>query len=182
MFTAILDKFFATSTPGGASVRDQLLRLEILALNFSETLSLSPLFRELDREINRVGTYDGLMYRVDRAIDLNRLRGLAKRVNGWQLSRLGVAGESFEFDAPVAEMESFGQSVYEFKDLDLGGVPRDYLITVARPDTLLRTVDVTLEIVTKIATNATDATDARGGARALQISYAAGDPVCAPRW
>ena len=53
MFMAILEKFFQVGTSEGskADMDKQLLKLEMLALNFGESLSLSPLFIATDRAI-----------------------------------------------------------------------------------------------------------------------------------
>jgi hypothetical protein len=167
MFVTILEKFFSGVSPDSANVHDQLVRLEVLALNFSETLSLSPLFRELDHAINREGAYRGFMSRVDWAEDRRRLHGLAKRVNGWQLSRLAVAGEIFEFEVPLAEIQQVGGAIYEFPDLALEGVSRDYRITLSNPQPTLNVVDVAVQIVT----NAAGESDARPTERSFSLSY-----------
>jgi hypothetical protein len=167
MFVTILQQFFSHPSPDSANIHAQLVRLEVLALNFSETLSLSPLFRELDRAINREGAYHGLMSNVERAEDRRRLRGLAKRVNGWQLSRLAVAGQVFEFDAPMAEVRRPEGSSYEMPGLELEGVSRTYRITLTNPQPLLHVVDVSLEVIT----NEAEESEARPTERAFSLSY-----------
>lgn len=167
MFVTILEKFFSSASPDNADIRQQLVRLEVLALNFSETLSLSPLFRELDRAINREGAYRGLTSKVDRAEDLRRLQSLAKRVNGWQLSRLAVAGQVFEYDYPMAEIRKMGGHTYELPALELEGISRDYRITVSNPQVPFNVVDVDLEIIT----DAPGAPDVRPTERSFSLSY-----------
>ena len=52
MFSTILKEFFQVknSDSGPANIAKRLLKLELLALNFGETLRLSPLFVELDKD------------------------------------------------------------------------------------------------------------------------------------
>jgi hypothetical protein len=53
----IFDKVLETYLkPGGADVEQKLVALELLALNFHDSLNLSPLFWQLEREIGRSST------------------------------------------------------------------------------------------------------------------------------
>jgi hypothetical protein len=171
MFTAILNQFFADSAAANENIPDQLLRLELLALNFGETLSLSPLFRELDREL-RNGPPSDMLWRLKVAPYRKRLRSLAKRVSSWQLSKLEVGGEiesieldlksvmagrSYEwpYDAVLEEWSAqasvvdgkaeFMEQKENEKKLTLGDVSRTFRVTIQDADTTQYTVHVKIE-------------------------------------
>ena len=89
------------SDEGAGDVPKLLLKLEMLALNFGESLSLSPLFLELERDVEALSTSHRPFWRVEREEYRRRLRRLARRVSGWQLSALSTGGKLFEFDVPT---------------------------------------------------------------------------------
>ena len=78
----------------------RILKLELLALNFGDSIFLSPLFTELEKDLRlHVQSYP-----IDRltAYDLiGRLRSLAKRVSIEQLSFLSQRGTSVEIRVPL---------------------------------------------------------------------------------
>jgi hypothetical protein len=85
------------------SLSKRMLKLELLALNFGGTLSLSPLFTEFDRdleELERRARSD-----LDRHVRMKalrrRLRGLARRLASDQLSALEQHGPVFTIKAPL---------------------------------------------------------------------------------
>jgi hypothetical protein len=155
MFGTTLTQVLQTD-PANASISDQLLRLELLALNFSETLSLSPLFNDMDRKISQNDTESR-----------GRLEALAKRVTGWQLSRLAAQGESYRIDVPLAQIESRFGYTHDF-GLELKGVSRELRLTLSNPDRVLQTVDVNIDIVTD---QPTSPAEARMIVRAFTLSY-----------
>lgn len=86
---SLLEKPGETETDLAMSRR--LMRLELLALNFGDTLSLSPLFKEIYRDLS--GTQ--LTSSTDReqiAVFRKRLTGLARRVASRQFSGVAVNG------------------------------------------------------------------------------------------
>jgi hypothetical protein len=108
MFTAILKDFFKKSDTIEKDLSGRLLKLEILALNFGEALSLSPLFLQMDRDIEKMlqeenSSPDKSQEITEKEITAyrKRLHGLAKRVSGWQLAALGSGGKLFEFEFPL---------------------------------------------------------------------------------
>ena len=105
MFEAILTEFFkgTGSDSGAGDTSKRLLKLELLALNFSESLSLSPLFLELANDIETLGEKPGQSgyWRLERDQHRARLRSLARRVSGRQLSSLSIGGELFDFYVPT---------------------------------------------------------------------------------
>lgn len=163
MFTAALDDFF--TEPGedlgereeAARIRERLLRLEMLALNFGESLSLSPLFLELDRDIQALDSTLGPWWRVNRNIYHERLHSLARRISKAQLAALAPAGEYFEIKIPVDDARAAGYEggfVWpESADgdvsgmLSLDGVERAYSAIFYAADPENKTVNVRLDIV-----------------------------------
>ena len=129
MFTAILGDFFKKSV-NDKDISGRLLKLEMLALNFGESLSLSPLFLEMDEDIEEMRQEVKMLKKAtgpDRLDENNidvlekevtaygkRLHSLAKRVSEWQLSALSSGGRMFEFDVLVKN--ATGKSKYTWPD------------------------------------------------------------------
>ncbi len=99
IFQSILEKFLDVPATGigHTNIRNRLLKLEILALNFGDALSVSPLFAELDRNI-REATYDTESAQLS---DRKRLESLSKRVSQRQISALSAGGKSWNFEIPI---------------------------------------------------------------------------------
>ena len=130
MFTAILSDFFKKADNDNKDISARLLKLEMLALNFGESLSLSPLFLEMDEDIEKMRQEVEMLKEAtgqDRLDDnkrdimekevtayRKRLHGLAKRVSGWQLSALSSGGHMFEFEFLVEK--TMGKSKYTWPD------------------------------------------------------------------
>lgn len=107
MFRTILGEFFGKSNQAEegdlAALDGRLLKLELLALNFSDSISLSPIFLSLNRAI--VGAQgEGAFWQLRRGSLRERLQSLARRVSGRQLAALTLGGESFEFDVPLSRL------------------------------------------------------------------------------
>ena len=93
---------------------DRLLKLELLALNFGDTLSLAPFFRDFTIKLD--------MYRESIVLDndqrllesdiRDRLNSLARRVASIQLSSVAQQGQLITFNVPLTP-ESF--SLYDDK-------------------------------------------------------------------
>lgn len=154
IFGSILKEFLAASTGGigRKNVRNRLLKLEILALNFGEALSLSPLFVELD-EMIRETTYDTEFAKLDKADDRKRLESLAKRVSQQQISALSTGGKSWDFEIPLADVSDdkpyeWPRDSYddEFYPETLEGVTRNYIFRISSVDRDYHSVNVELEI------------------------------------
>ncbi|MDX1411009.1 MAG: hypothetical protein R3351_02540, partial [Nitrospirales bacterium] len=78
----------------------RLLKLELLALNFGDSIFLSPLFKELEKDLRRhMNSEPADSPSVLRLID--RLRSLAKRVSVEQLSFLSQRGTSVQIQIPL---------------------------------------------------------------------------------
>ena len=160
----------------GDDIKDKLskkiLKLEILALNFGDSLSIGPLFSELSSDIEQV-----LMANRD-AIDdwetvaapyQKRLRSLAKRVASRQMSTISAGSDSpdkYEFkitvntdhvrmpdqdedEDGVAEKEFYWSSMVEIEEdmLKLDDVTRFFEITLSNADLENYTISVNMKIL-----------------------------------
>ena len=116
MFTAILSDFFKKADNDKKDISGRLLKLEMLALNFGESLSLSPLFLEMDEDIDKMRQERKKLNKATDEVEAyrKRLHGLAKRVSGSQLSALSSGGHMFEFEF-LAE-KATGKSKYTWPD------------------------------------------------------------------
>jgi len=124
MFTTILRQFLTekVKTPEDKfkAVSDRMLKLELLALNFGEALTLRPLFQEMNRSIesetdiiakkkgaNSAQAFRGLLK--------PRLESLARRVSDKQLSALNLGGKTLFVEAPQAAFDDDGKGLYEWQ-------------------------------------------------------------------
>jgi hypothetical protein len=81
MFTSILNQFLE---PHNGSVDEQILRLELLAYNFHESIDLGPLFKDVYRKIDvRTGAGQGYLHRLEKVV---------KEVTGREIASLGQEG------------------------------------------------------------------------------------------
>lgn len=99
MFKTIINDFFNPpgGLKGGKEIEHKLLKLELLALNFGESLSLGPLFKDLERRIRSDASYnDNKYFELDRAKHMARLESLARRVADRQLASVASAGKPFK--------------------------------------------------------------------------------------
>ncbi len=111
MISGILEDFFEesmspTTTPQNAhkTISKKLLKLEMLALNFGDSLSLGPLFLEIKRDIERSkpSANEKAIWDAEKAKYKKRLHRLAKRVAGAQLSAIKPHGVSRIIDIPLS--------------------------------------------------------------------------------
>lgn len=156
MFSTILKEFFLVqnSNNGQRDVAKRLLKLEMLALNFGDALSLSPLFIELDKDIDN-NSYPRETAKLDRTRDRQRLHSLARRVSQQQLSALSTGGKSWEFSIPIENLKSGKSFLWPYDDnkqnsheVELEDVKRSYTFTFSQADEEYKTVVVELEIQT----------------------------------
>lgn len=174
MFTTILKDFFEKADTLEKDLSGRLLKLEILALNFGEALSLSPLFLQMDRDIEKMFQEENNAQDKSRIITAyrNRLHGLAKRVSGWQLAALSSGGIIFEFEFPLERVmetstytwpndhvkaefegeqnepspEDFFSRISSYANRELDSITRTYTFRFSKADQRRKTVKVELEI------------------------------------
>jgi hypothetical protein len=88
-----------------------MLRLELLALNFGDSLSLSPLFVEFKNDLRQaeaVDKKDAIDHKLRVAILQKRLRSLARKVSSTQLSSLEQNGDSVTVRVPLSATDISG--------------------------------------------------------------------------
>lgn len=162
IFGSILKEFLAASgdDDGHEYIRNRLLKLEILALNFGDALSLSPLFLELDKNIRQT-RYGTEFARLDKADDRKRLESLARRVAQQQLSALSTGGNDWDFEVLLSKVSDDQYAYYprdEDKDMDgkpdgddyyskrLEEIDRNYEFRFSRADSEDHSVNVEIAI------------------------------------
>jgi len=160
MFATILSGFLGSGATGdtlaGSKRLDRdLMKLELLALNFGETLSLGPLFSMMDRRIRTDASYASNLERVDRRDFQQRLESLARRVADAQRGSLERQSKEFTIKIPSARIGESGS--YEWPETPeqeilacqtLGRAQRNFIFTFDNPNAEARTIRVALVIRT----------------------------------
>jgi hypothetical protein len=129
MFTLILKDFFeensnnnsGLSPATSAEISQKLLKLEMLALNFGDSLSLGPLFLEVSRDIDKAkpAVEERMGWKIKKGSLTRRLHRLAKRVASSQLAALKPRGKPLYIEIPfarVAKAETAQQGFYTWPD------------------------------------------------------------------
>jgi hypothetical protein len=160
MFATILSGFLEDKSEGGAAIGSKrldqdLMQLELLALNFGESLSLGPLFSMMDRRIRTDDSYANKLQRLDRKIFDKRLERLARRVADAQRGSLADRAQEFKFDIPSGKNLETGSFSWPQSDEDfalscrtLGRVQRTFFLSFSDAKTDAKTVAVDLRIQT----------------------------------
>lgn len=184
MFTLILKDFFAGETgsigaqgaASSAEISQKLLKLEMLALNFGDSLSLGPLFLEVNRDIVKAKPEDAerMGWLVKKAALTRRLHRLAKRVASAQLAALKPRGKPLYIEIPYRQVqltETAQQGFYtwpedevvqmaggeqdlarelkmELSQLVQGGITRIMTFQFSNADYQQKTIDVALTVET----------------------------------
>lgn len=150
----------------------KILKLEMLALNFGDSLSIGPLFTELSSDIERVLRANGNMIEDWKTVAghyQKRLRSLAKRLASRQLATISSGSNSSdknEFKITVKTeivempdddedpeskifywMSEEDQNVVDEDKLKLDGVIRFFEITLSNADLENYTVSVNIKIL-----------------------------------
>ena len=142
MFQSIIGSFF---DPASSNLDTRLLKMELLAQNFHEALSLSPLFLHLKREIAKanVGAAERRGYEI-------RLSELAREVTRKQLVVLEAGGKRFDWTVLLSDSLLAGEGSEQLEDvtLALDGISRRFRVTLQSVDTAQRQIHMMLEIET----------------------------------
>ena len=96
MFGKVLDTFM---TKRDGDVDQQLVELELLAANFQDSLNLSPLFRQLRRQIDAQPP-------KDKAALMERLESVASDVKARQIEALELVGAKMDGTVNFAQLDS----------------------------------------------------------------------------
>jgi len=149
MFTSIINSILA----GSSTMDEKILQLELLAYNFHESLNLTPLFTYLDRR-NRADTKDPRQ----RDAYNQRLYAMSREVTNKQIASLeGVSStEKFVYCYDTVNCAGMSPSFNAiFVDSVRTGAGWDSIqhlvhLTILDMDTTFRTVDVRLNICTRM--------------------------------
>ena len=146
----------------------KVLKLELLAINFGDSLSLGPLFSEMSKDIERVleiHSKDIPDWKNVASIYQKRLRSLAKRVASSQLSTIFPSGVPISFEVPTETIEIDPDELAsqdwryawpyddidarnEFKNIvELDGIKRAFEIRFRNADYERQSVQVKLDIL-----------------------------------
>jgi len=147
IFNQTLKTFLLENAQLSQDYSKQILRLELLALNFGDSLSLSPLFHELHRDLDQLSvSVDKNPSDKKQAETLKkRLTSLAKRVASAQLSSVLQHGQSIQIRIPLGEninkeeCRIFSQNAGEYKWPD-DEVAADFGDTEGLEDALIEEV------------------------------------------
>ncbi len=88
-------------------ISKKILKLEMLALNFGDSLSLGPLFSEISNDIHSILELNKNLIKDWRKVAFpyqRRLHSLAKRVAGGQLATITPKGDTFDFRVSLEEL------------------------------------------------------------------------------
>lgn len=142
MFQSIIGSFFdAQST----SLETRLLKMELLAQNFHEALNLTPLFKNIRREIESSARSP----REKQAYEA-RLSDLAREVTRKQMIVLEAGGKRFDWTVLIGDSLVAGTAAVQLEDVELAldGITRRFRVTLTQADTVNRELRVALEIET----------------------------------
>lgn len=121
MFMSIIQSFLR---PESASIDDRIVKLELLAYNFHESLNLKPLFVQLASDISRSAS-------PAKAENAERLEKVAREVVRKEMIVLEGVGASFDRNVDFEAVASTpGGLELEAGQLTLDGVTREYGIVV----------------------------------------------------
>lgn len=110
MFKQIMEGFFAEPKDDNINngISKKILKLEMLALNFGDSLSLGPLFVEMSKDIDRIleSNKDNIHnWKFAAAGHQKRLQGLARRVASAQLATIMPKGGTITATIPFTRIE-----------------------------------------------------------------------------
>lgn len=140
MFVSIIQSFLK---PESTSIDDRLLKLELLAYNFHESLNLKPLFFQLERDTYNAGGAKGGELR-------ERLSKVAREVTRKEMVVLEEAGKSFERTVDFDELAGNpGGIPLEAAVLTLNKVERNFALVVKKVDARRKEMQIRLEVKTR---------------------------------
>jgi hypothetical protein len=139
MFMSIIQSFLK---PESTSIDDRIVKLELLAYNFHESLNLKPLFVQLESDISR-STSPAKREQSD------RLEKVAREVVRKEMVVLEGVGSSFERTVDFGDVAtSPGGLALDPVRLTLGGIEREFAIVVKSVDVPGKEMQIRLEVRT----------------------------------
>jgi hypothetical protein len=141
MFVSIIQSFLR---PESTSIDDRLLKLELLAYNFHESLNLKPLFFQLERDTFKSGKAKGDELR-------ERLGKVAREVTRKEMVVLEEAGKSFERTVDFDDLvRNPGGIPLEPALLTLNKTERNFALLVKKVDIRRKEMQIRLDVKTRI--------------------------------
>jgi hypothetical protein len=152
MFMSIIQAFLR---PESTSIDDRLVKLELLAYNFHESLNLKPLFAQLQSDIARSPS-------PGKRDQEERLEKVAREVVRKEMVVLEGVGASVERTIDFEGVaRTPGGLALEPARLTLGGITREFGIVVKKVDAQAKEVQIRLEVRTpREGSGAVDTDDA----------------------
>ncbi len=139
MFMSIIQAFLR---PESTSIDDRLVKLELLAYNFHESLDLKPLFAQLQSDIAKSSA-------PAKREQADRLERVAREVVRKEMVVLEGVGPSFERTVDFEEVaKTPGGLALDPAHLTLDGVARDFTVVVKKVDPASRELQLRLEVRT----------------------------------
>ncbi len=139
MFMSIIQSFL---NPESTSVEDRIVKLELLAYNFHESLNLKPLFTQLEADIKRSAA-------PTKREQLNRLETVAREVSRKEMVVLEGVGASFERTVDFEDVaKSPGGLALEPARLTLDRIERTFAVIVKKVDLDQKQLLLRLEVRT----------------------------------
>ncbi len=139
MFMSIIQSFLK---PDSTSIEDRIVKLELLAYNFHESLNLKPLFTQLETEISRSSS-------PAKRDQMDRLEKVAREVVRKEMVVLEGVGASFERTVSFnAVAGTPGGAVLEPGKLTLDGITREFSVVVKKVDPAEKAIQLRLEVRT----------------------------------
>ena len=188
MFKEVMSGFFEFQDV--ADIENELskkvLKLELLAINFGDSLSMGPLFTEMSDDIERVLEQNSesiVDWRIAASDYQNRLRSLARRVASSQLTTVFRRDVAIEFEVPVEriEMDSSGIPSTEWRYTwpnddpnahdnmrELDGIRRIFEIQFRNADLGSQSVQVKL-VIFKFVPRIVETTGEQGGSEIIEV-------------
>lgn len=140
MFVSIIQSFLRADS---TSIDDRLLKLELLAYNFHESLNLKPLFFQLDREAIKTGGAQGTELR-------DRLGKVAREVTRKEMVVLEEVGKAFERNIDFDDLApNPGGIPLEPAMLTLNKVERNFALVVKKVDVVRKEMMIRLAVKTR---------------------------------
>ncbi len=144
MFNSIMTSFL---NPKAEDINSEVLKLELLAYNFHESLNLKPLFLDLRRKVLRQMTSTGgVADRTENREYLTRLERVAREISRKQLVVLEGVGKKFDRTIDLTD-DPEGTSL-EPATLTLDGIENSFTIDILTVNPEAREIRMSLTIDT----------------------------------
>ncbi len=130
VFNQALAALLVEEEPEGPNISKRMLKLELLAHNFGDSLNLAPIFSEFNRDLDLLEVGPNSLHESLRVADAReRLRRLARRLTSKQLSDLAQHGAEFDVIIPLPVGEDVEFTQYNWPEqlvCERVGNPEDY--------------------------------------------------------